>query len=219
SVVNQSFAEILLTGELFDGRDGPVSFAAGLTYREQDFFDHALPREIDMLGPVVNVPELGIRGAGPIATGGSANLHAFSTLPMMDGEYDVWEWFGELNAPLWSSAVGVQWLSASVAFRQSNYSSLDEPIDSWKVGLDFQMLEDLRLRVTRSRDVREATFAERFDAQASGISVTDPRFNNEIVAITAVTGGNPALIPESADTVVAGFVYQPRWIEGLSASV
>src|SRR5690606_3202049 len=152
-------------------------------------------------------------------TGGSANLHAFSTLPMVDGAYDVWEWFAELNAPLWSSASGIQNLGGSIAFRQSNYSSLDDPIDSWKMGLDFQVLEDLRLRATKSRDVREATFAERFDAQAGGGSVTDPRFNNAVYAITQVSGGNPNLEPESADTVVAGFVYQPSWLDGFSASV
>src|SRR5690606_21246448 len=108
SVVDQDFAEILVTGELFEGWEGPISFAAGLTSRDQTFIDTALPRELDVLGPVVNVPELGIRGAGPTATGGSANLHAFSTLPMVDGAYDVWEWFAELNAPLWSSASGIQ---------------------------------------------------------------------------------------------------------------
>src|SRR5690606_35936435 len=98
---------------------GAVSMAAGLTWREQSFSDRALPREVDVLGPPLNAPDLGIRGIPPGFTGGSANLHQFSTVPFVSGEYDVWEWFGELNIPLWESGSGAQRLDSSVSFRQS----------------------------------------------------------------------------------------------------
>lgn len=217
SYVNQDFAETLVTGELIEGWNGPISFAAGLTWREQDFVDHALPREIDVLGPPLNAPELGIRGLGPSWTNGSANLHTFSTIPDVFGAYDVWEWFGELNVPIWQSRSSNQVLGGSAAYRSSDYSNVGR-VESWKLGLDFQLFEDLRLRATRSHDVREATFSERFDAQATGGNVNDPRFNNIVTAITTVQGGNPALAPESANTLVLGFVYQPSWLAGLSLS-
>jgi outer membrane receptor protein involved in Fe transport len=39
------------------------------------------------------------------------------------------------------------------------------------------------------------------------------------VEITTVTGGNPDLAPEEADTITAGFVFQPARISGLQFSV
>ena len=89
SHVTQDFAEILISGELFQGWAGPVSFASGLTWREQIFSDRALQTDIDVLGPPLNVPSLGIRGLGPGWTTGSANLHQFSTIPHISGGYNV----------------------------------------------------------------------------------------------------------------------------------
>lgn len=218
SVVEQDFAEILFTGELLEGWNGPISFAGGFTYRDQSINDLMTNREIDELGPFINVPSLGIRGAGPTITGGSANLHAFSTLPVVQGQYDVWEYFGEVNVPIWESNSGAQNVGGSVAYRSSTYSNIDDSIDSWKVGLDIQVYEDLRLRMTKSRDVREATFAERFDAQAGNFFANDPQFQGASITATRVSGGNADLIPESANTLVAGFVYQPSFVEGLSLS-
>jgi len=217
SYVNQDFAEMLVTGDLLEGWAGTVNFAAGLTYRDQSFVDLALPREIDVLGPPLNAPQLGIRGIPPGFTGGSANLHQFSTVPDVSGQYDVWEWFGEVNIPVWEFGDGPQRIDSSLAFRRSDYSTVGS-VDSWKGGLDFQLLEDLRLRVTKSRDVREATFSERFDFQGGGGSVNDPRFNNSNFQITTVSGGNPDLRPEQANTLVAGLVYQPTWLDGFRVS-
>jgi len=216
SYVNQDFAEIFMTGDLIEGWSGPINFAAGFTYRDQDFTDEALPTEIDVLGPPLNAPALGIRGIPAGFTGGSANLHQFSTVPQVSGQYDVWEAFGEVNVPVWESEAG-QRLDGSAAFRRSDYSSVGA-VDSWKIGLDLQLFDDLRLRATKSRDVREATFAERFDFQGGGGSVNDPRFGGLATQITTVSGGNVDLLPEKADTVVAGLVYQPRWLEGLRIS-
>jgi len=218
-LVKQDFAEMLVTGEIYEGWGyGPVSFAGGLTYREQSFTDQALPTEIDVLGPPLNAPALGIRGIPPGYTAGSANLHARSTVPNVNGAYDVWEWFGEVNVPIWESSSGQQRVGGSVAARQSNYSNISGSLDSWKLGLDIQVIEDLRLRFTKSRDIREATFSERFDTQSSGFNLIDPFQNNATYASTITSGGNPTLAPENANTVVAGFVYQPSWLPGASLS-
>jgi outer membrane receptor protein involved in Fe transport len=217
STVDQDFAEVLVTGDLFEGWAGTINFAGGLTWREQSFVDHALPTSIDVLGPPLNVPALGIRGIPPSYSGGSANLHQFSTVPDVSGSYDVWEYFAEINVPVWEANSGEQRLDGSLAFRSSDYSSVGR-VDSWKAGLELQVFEDLRLRATKSRDVREATFSERFDFQGGGGSVNDPRFNNTNFQITTVSGGNPALEPEIGDTVVAGLVYEPSWFRGFRLS-
>jgi iron complex outermembrane recepter protein len=218
-VVEQDFAEVLLTGEAYEGWGyGAISFAAGLTWREQSFIDQALPSDIDILGPPRNAPELGIRGIPGGYTGGSANLHARSTVPNVLGGFDVWEWFAEANVPVWESNSGSQRLGGSVSVRQSNYSNIDDSLDSWKLGIDLQVFEDLRLRFTRSGDIREATFSERFDSQGGGLTLIDPFLDNATYQTTIVAGGNPLLAPEKASTNVLGLVYQPNWLQGLSFS-
>src|SRR5690606_24868373 len=134
------------------------------------------PVDVDELGPPLNVPELGIRGIAPGYSGGSPNLHKFSTVPKISGEYNVWEWFSEFQIPVWESESGAQRLGGSVAFRQSDYN-LSGKVEAWKTGIEFQVLEGLRFRATKSQDVREATFSERFDAQGGGGNVLD-RQNN-----------------------------------------
>jgi iron complex outermembrane recepter protein len=77
-----------------------------------------------------------------------------------------------------------------------------------------------------SRDVREATFAERFDFQGSGGAVNDPApvgvggVANQSFQITSVAVGNPNLDPEKADTVTFGLVFRPSFdlLNGLQLS-
>ena len=217
--VKQDYAELLLQGEAFDGLPhGPFSFAMGLTWRKQSFHDEYPDVAIDVLGPPINSPSLGIRGIAPAYAGGTANLHHFSTISLLDGKYDVWEYFGELNMPLWRSGDGNRSLGGSLAFRRSDYSSSGQQ-DSWKYGLEWQAFRDLRFRATRSRDVREASFAERFDVQTGGTLVDDPLTGMMNVNVSFFRGGNPNLRPEEADTTVFGFVYEPSYAEGLRMSV
>jgi outer membrane receptor protein involved in Fe transport len=216
--VTQDFAEVLFTGDIWEGYGpGPFSMAGGLTYREQSFFQYGLPRDIEFYGPPLNAPALGIRGFPGGFTGGSANLHEFSTVPAIEGGYDVWEAFAEFNLPLWESESGNQRLEVDVAGRYSDYST-SGGINSNKTGINFQVAEKWRLRATASKDVREPTFAERFNLQGGGGSVFDPLLpaGSPLVQITVTSGGNPLLSPEEADTKTAGFVFQNR---GLQLSV
>lgn len=220
-VVEQDFAELLATGELHEGFGyGPISGAFGLTWRDSSFFDNALPIEVDSLGPPQNVPELGIRGIPPGYTGGSPNLHKFSTVPKVEGQYDVWEWFGEVNIPLFESDSGEQSAGGTLAFRQSDYSTSGS-VDAWKAGIEFQVMEGLRFRATKSRDVREANFRERFDAQGGGGAINDPFQGDDRYTITTVASGNPNVNVEKADTTVFGFVYEPQFeiLQGLRLSI
>ena len=217
-VVEQDFAEIITTGELHEGWGyGPVSAAIGMTWRDSSFSDQALPESVDALGPPLNAPDLGIRGIPPGYTGGSPNLHQFSTIPSISGGYSVTEWFAELQAPIWESGTGEQSLGGSMAFRRSDYD-LSGASDSWKLGAELQLIEGLRFRATKSRDVREATFSERFDAQGGGSNIRDPRFGGTSFGISTVRSGNPNLSPEVANTLVAGFVFQPSFLDGFSIS-
>jgi iron complex outermembrane recepter protein len=224
SDVYQRFGEILLTGKLFDGWAGPISTAFGVTYRKESLVQEPFPRDIEALGPPLNAPALGIRGIPGGFTGGSPNLIQFSTVPPIRGEYDVKEAFAEFQVPLFETDSG-QSLISNLAVRNSRYSGIGSVI-AWKGGLDFQVYGDLRLRATVSRDVREATFAERFDFQGAGGSVNDPApvgvggARGQSFQITSVAVGNPNLDPEKADTVTFGAIFRPSFdlLRGLELS-
>ncbi|MEY4642160.1 MAG: hypothetical protein RLZZ227_2154 [Pseudomonadota bacterium] len=215
SNVKQDFAEILLRGELLQLWDGPMSFAAGLTWRDQSFRQWVLS-DVYTLGPPQNAPEYGIQGIPIGYTGGSGSLHRLSSQRNAQGALDVWEAFGEVNVPLWVREGGEQRLDSTLAYRSSEYSRSGR-VESWKLGLDFQVLTDLRLRATRSRDVREPTFTELFNNRGGGganVNLT----SGQSATITASSDGNPNLRPEIGDTSVMGFVYQPGFLSGLQFS-
>jgi len=216
--LDQHFAEALLTGELHEGWGaGPLSFAAGLTYREEWFNQYSTP--IDGERGVANAPEIGIRGMSPGTTGGNRSAHYFSATSWATGAFDVWEWFGEVNVPIWEGASGNQRFDTNFAYRSSDYSATGR-IESWKIGGEFQLMDGLRARFTRSRDVREPTFGEQFEAGGGGATVVDS-VNNSSYTITVNTGGNPNLLPEKADTLTAGLVWTPTfadWIDGFQIS-
>ena len=230
SAVTQEFAEVLFTGDIYEGYGpGPFSMAVGATWREQWFWQRGQPQDLMAYGPPLNVPSLGIRGIQGGFTTGSPNLHEFSTVPTIKGGYDVWEIFTEFNLPLWQSDSGSRRLELDVAGRHSDYST-SGGIASYKTGINFQAFDFLRLRATSSRDVREATFAERFDVQGGGGSIQEPAVGGVPVPpgtpgavlttfqITSTNLGNPALDPEEADTLTAGIVVQPAQT-GLQFSV
>jgi hypothetical protein len=217
SAVTQEFAEVLFTGDIWEGYGpGAVSMAVGATWREQWFWQRGQPQELMAYGPPKQAPSLGIRGVQGGFSNGSPNLHEFSTVPTINGGYDVWELFTEFNLPLWQSDSSSRRLELDVAGRYSDYST-SGGINSWKTGVNFQAFEFLRFRATVSRDVREPTFAERFDVQGGGGSIQENAIGGSpnpagpltTFQITSTAIGNPDLTPETADTVTAGFVVQP----------
>jgi iron complex outermembrane recepter protein len=227
SVVEQRFAELLLTGDVFEGwRAGAIAFTVGATYREEEMSQVENPLDIAVLGPPQNVSgttaangfmDLGIRGISMGFTGGSPNLHQFSNLQTFGGSFDVWEVFGETYVPLYESSASSRRVGLSLAARHSEYSRMGG-LDTWKVGIDAQVTESLRLRGTVSHDAREASFIEQFDLNGGGGNVNDPAFGGSTFSISVLSGGNPNLEPEQADTFTVGFVYQPRQLEGLAFS-
>jgi outer membrane receptor protein involved in Fe transport len=77
----------------------------------------------------------------------------------------------------------------------------------------------VRFRLTSSRDIRAASLAERYDQSTGGGNVTDPFLDDRVYIISTMQGGNPNVLPEYADTLTFGVVYQPSWLPDFSASV
>ncbi|HEX7081527.1 MAG TPA: TonB-dependent receptor [Gammaproteobacteria bacterium] len=216
----QHFAELLATGTLAEGWAGAIEGAFGATYRKESIHQYIEDTAIDLLGPIYNVTlddgTVAIRGIAPFLHGSATNLHRFSDQPTFKGGFDVWEVFTEEVVPLFSTDNG-RYGELSVAARFTDYSRAGEKV-VWKGGLSLQLTEAFRFRGTYSHDIREGSFEELFVQQGRGTDVTDPWNNNESYTTFNLTGGNPDLEPEEADTTVVGFVYQPTRVPGLQLS-
>ncbi len=239
SLYEQTFAEITLAGELHEGFGaGPILAFFGASHRKDQVNQYVpeLEDEFIFLGGQNTgfrglVPEnfpggmAGVR-AGSVPSGfiGASNLSRIlftgsiqTPTTVLDGSFTVDEAFTEINIPLLSDMALVQQLDASVAYRYADYSG-SGGIDSWKVGLSWQVNDELRLRATKSRDVRAASLRERFDETAGGAAVTDPFNANSFIFTASRSAGNPNVDPEEADTLTFGAVYQPAWLDGFSVS-
>jgi outer membrane receptor protein involved in Fe transport len=225
SDITQHAAEFVVDGTLFEGWAGPISLAAGAAYRKEDLFQIGG----DPLGSPIPVPPDGhLRtpldengeklyfGLPPGIEGN--NIMAFTNAPTIGGGYDVKEFFGETLVPVLRGLRFAETMDLNLAARWADYEG-SGGIWAWKGGLDWQITNELRFRLTRSRDVRAGNLNERFNATTGGGTVIDPLFGDDQYTISVHVGGNPNVNPEYSDTVTYGFVYQPAWLDGFSSSL
>jgi iron complex outermembrane recepter protein len=159
------------------------------------------------------------------------------------GKFTVRELFSEMRAPIATDQALAHDLSAEGGYRYSRYS---EGFDTqtYKLGLEWAPLPDVRLRGSYQRAVRAPSIQEAFSAQyvtedgsldpcagtptaspaACGLTGVKPSQYGHILAspfgeYAGLMGGNPALRPEVADTRTLGVVLQPRAIPNLHLSV
>lgn len=192
-ITKQEVAAISASGDLLQGWAGPISAAFGGEYRKES---------IDATSDPISQANQWQSGARlPIA-----------------GSYNVKEVFGELAVPLLRDQPFFRSLDLNLAARYTDYST-SGGVTTWKAGLNWEISRALRLRATRSRDIRAGNFAELFaPTTVTRQNVRDPRRSTTYT--TQVTSlGNAALKPETADTLTAGVVYQPGWLDGLRLSV
>jgi outer membrane receptor protein involved in Fe transport len=227
--IQQDVWEISADGEIADGWAGPITMAFGAGFREESF------TQVVEVGPggninadptfrpvLANNAALGIRGVpgGAAASGNSVEIQ-FSNVPFARGEQDVKEAFTEFLIPVVTDRKGIQQLNVSAAARWADYSGAGQ-VQSWKGGLDWAIIDSLRLRTTVSQDVRAATMGEKFDRTGGitppftdfGISPTPANY-----IATQFSNGTPDIKPEIAKTKTLGFVYQPADVSGLSVAL
>jgi outer membrane receptor protein involved in Fe transport len=157
------------------------------------------------------------RGHVVTDAGAQARLYALGNFTPFYGRYTVRETFAEVEIPLLRDSL-VQSLGLSTALRVTDYSTSGH-VETWKIGLIGQIVPDLRLRATLSRDVRAPILNELFSTGvATSGSAVDPRTGQNVPIFTFRTG-NAALKPEIAKTVSAGAVITPRILPGLSMAM
>ena len=234
----QTVAEFSMEGEIGDGWGaGAISLAFGGGWREEsidqtlgppDIIAGSLPpadnpvtrpdcvsNTVDLLNPPAGCT--GVRGVPAQFAATPNEIFIFTNVQPIAGSYSVAEVFAETLLPLLADRTGFEQLDLSLSTRYADYEG-SGGIWAWKVGLDWQIHDAVRLRATSSRDIRAATLSERFDRQGVGSSVNDPAFGGLNYTMTQIIGGNPNLNPEEADTLAFGVVWQPSFLDGFSMS-
>jgi outer membrane receptor protein involved in Fe transport len=154
--------------------------------------------------------------------------------------FNVQEGFGELKVPLVEEMPFVEDLSANFGYRYSSYSSAGS-VSAYKYGLEYQPVDDFRLRASYERAVRAPNVLELFSPQVPGLfSGQDPCASSTAGACASVpnagggassllfcpanqcnqlNGGNQSLRPEIGDTRTVGVVFTPSFMDGFTATV
>jgi len=206
--VAEDVAELSANGGLFDIQGGTVSLAVGGSYRREAFTQ------------VTDAQSQEIRtgaGIGAAFPAGLVNtLGGFErTNPQPTrGTYNVKEVFLETEVPLLKDLPAIKSLSLNAAGRYVDYST-SGGVEPWKIGLVYEPTDGLRVRASRSTDIRAANLGELYQGSSQGTSsVTDPANGN--IPTNVITGavGNPNLVPESANTSTIGVVVTPANLFG-----
>ena len=209
------------TANFFSLPAGPIGFALGSEYRSDEF---------------------DFRSSQDLAVG---NLTGFNASPPVSGYFDVYEIYSEALIPLIKDMPFIEELNLELAGRLSDYSSQSKATKTYKVAGDWKVIEDLRLRASYNRAVRAPSVGELFRPQGNSFpTATDPcSFQGspnaqvraacvasgvpaDLVGVIqansqtqTITGGNPDLEPENADTYTAGFVWTPSFVPNLAVTV
>ena len=138
------------------------------------------------------------------------------------GRISVGEIYGEAVVPLLSGMTFAKEVDFDGAVREADYN-LSGATTTYKAGLTWQVNDDIRFRISDSRDVRAPNVAELFQARTQaplGVNVILPGSPlTQNVFSTSLTSGNQNLKPEQADTVSYGVGLSPRFLPGFRASV
>ena len=227
SVTNNTFerrvAGATLAGDLFELPAGTVATAFGVEYREESI--SVRPNEAQLLN------DLASQAIAPT---------------VVEGDYDLYELFGEARVPILNDQLGLQGLALEGAVRFADYSTIGQ-VTTWSGSMDMDVNEQLKIRAGYSIAIRAPNLDELLAPVSAGFRpVTDPCVaeNNPDQATRdlcvqqgvpaniidtlvesprsgydLISGGNPDLNEEEATTLTVGFVWAPSMLEGLTMSL
>lgn len=207
--------------------DQAVSVAAGAEYHQ----DKA-GQVSDALSQTVN-DFTGLLGAPSAQQGRQGAFRFFNPQPFSGG-IKVTEAYLEIGVPLLRDRPFFKSLDANLASRAANYDarglvysftggvSSSTPSRSsfkattWKAGANWSPVDDIRFRMTWSRDIRAPGIIDLYNG--SQFSSSTVLYKATTVPLFQLTRGNPDLTPEKARTLTYGIVLNPRFLPALQIS-
>ncbi len=184
----------------------------------------------------------------PDKTAGSGDLSGGAgAAPTINGGYNVNDIFGEARLPLVQGVPGASDLVFETGYRHSSYSTSAGGVNSFKFGLQYAPLQDVRFRASFQRAIRAPNILELFNpavvTQTSTVGVDPcagdtPSATLEQCAHTGVSpaqyghiaqcpagqcsiqlGGNADLRSETANTTSVGVTLTPAFLPGFTGSI
>ena len=157
-----------------------------------------------------------------------------------EGDFNVDEFFAEVDIPILADVPFFEQLDLNVQGRYSDYDTFGSET-VYRAGLNWQIVPDIRIRATMSTAYRSPQVTDLFGGgtasfdffthpcvgvnadpvvQANCAAAGIPNTANQLSAQFAVlSGSNPNLDPETADTSTIGLIFTPTFIDGLSISI
>lgn len=181
-----------LRGEPFSTWAGPVAFAVGGEYREDN---------------------------ATAATDAISQASGFnySNPKAFDGSIKVKEAYGEVVVPLAKDVTLLHSLSLNGAVRYTDYSTTGG-VTTWKAGATWEPIDGVLIRGTRSRDIRAPNNSDLFAVNSVRATLLNG-FTGVTDQLTVITQSSPTLQPEKADTKTVGVSLSPRFLPGFNLSV
>jgi iron complex outermembrane receptor protein len=220
-----------ITGRAFDGPAGPVRMAVAVEYRLASLNvttstpDNSFnPQYLRLAPPGTFAATV----ASPLGNFPPTNLANFKEVQSgARGSENVGEANVELDAPLLRGLPGIALFSVGAAARytQYNVAGLDPAsgagvktrfsASTWKLGAEWHLDDDLKLRGAVSRDIRAPTLWDLFQGPVTSTSGMQDSLTGASGSANTRVIGNPALKPEVARNTSVGLVYDPVWLAGL----
>lgn len=210
TTVEQDMVEVVTSGEIFDGFGaGPIRAAVGLSWRDESIANISDPSQPDY----------------------ARRDYLIQYGETFGGSVEVLEYFAEMQVPVTES------FDVQLAVRNSEYENtagIGTPVPgdtfeydftTWKITANWQVMDQLRLRGSVSRDLRAPNFRELYygqDLQRGGPfgfcsnewtgNISQGFFTNTGDPCTIELRGGLDLESEKSDTLTAGIVYTPNWV-------
>jgi len=196
-------------GDLFSLPAGAVKLAGGVEWRNQK-----LTGDADVFSK-----------GDPALPNNSPGFYSFNG-QAAGGEIEVAEGYLETNIPILKDVPFTRALELNGAARRTHYTTSSDAtpdnklsVTTWKAGVTWEVIPEVRFRATKSRDIRAPNISELFGPTTTGGGgVIDPATGRQLNP-QQLSGSNPLLTPETADSWTAGIVLRPgSFLEGLQFS-
>jgi outer membrane receptor protein involved in Fe transport len=237
TTVEQTIAELVLTGAVATLPAGELRTAFGAFYKKDEFAFIADDKLRASTPAIAAIP--GVRDG---TSAGRVDVAGFNASDNTVGDTDSNEFYVEALVPILSDMPGAKRLEANFGYRFADYSTVGS-VDSYKTELTYQPITSVTFRGSYQRAVRAPNISELFQPQVTNFPAINPpdpcatnspqrlgangaqvrtlcaaqglgpglidQFTFPNGQVQGLAGGNPNLGEETSDSFTYGVVYRP----------